>query len=80
MSGMREIQGYRPTTEGRRRRWFLGARLELIVWYDQAGQTESFQLCYHKPLGKQVITWAPPGRHCRREHSLTGARERTCSR
>jgi len=62
MSGLREIEGCRPAGDGRRRRWFLDVRLELIVWYDQAGQPESFQLCYDKPLGEHAITWAPPGR------------------
>lgn len=43
-----------------RRRWFQGGGLELIVWLDEAGQPDGFQICY---VGES-----------RREHALTWRR------
>jgi hypothetical protein len=44
----------------KRRRWFQGEGMELILWYDGAGTPEGFQLCYVAPDRKErALTWRP---------------------
>ncbi|MDB6093174.1 MAG: hypothetical protein JWM32_736 [Verrucomicrobia bacterium] len=38
---------------GRRRRWFEDEGLDLIVWFDEAGGVEGFQLCRNS----EALTW-----------------------
>ena len=41
-----------------RRRWFQGNGLELIVWFDEAGAPDGFQLCYAGELRREhALTW-----------------------
>lgn len=45
-----------------RRRWFQGAGLELIVWLDEAGVPDGFQLCYTGALRREhALTWRRSG-------------------
>ena len=42
-----------------RRRWFEDDELELIVWYQAAGEMEGFQICYGPPDDGWALTWRP---------------------
>ncbi len=54
---LREYQNVRQEP-GRRRRWFEGEELELIVWETTAGGIEGFQLCYVARDGAgRALTW-----------------------
>lgn len=39
------------------RRWFSDSNMDLIVWYDEAGQISGFQLCYNKTSDEHAFTW-----------------------
>lgn len=54
---LKEYQNVRQEP-GRRRRWFEGEDLELIVWETPAGGVEGFQLCYAARDGAgRALTW-----------------------
>lgn len=42
------------------RRWFRDEELDLIVWYDEDGSLEGFQLCYDKMRHERALTWRKP--------------------
>lgn len=51
-----EFRGVKQEPD-RRRRWFEGDGLELIVWYDGRERLEGFQLCYSLPDGERALSW-----------------------
>jgi len=56
---LKEYQNVRQEP-GRRRRWFEGEELELIVWETPVGGVEGFQLCYvARDGGGRALTWRP---------------------
>lgn len=40
-----------------RRRWFFCHELDLVVWFDEAGEPCGFQLAYDKYRGEHSISW-----------------------
>ena len=41
-----------------RRRWFEDDGLDLIVWYDDAGEIRGFQICYRvAAIRARALTW-----------------------
>ncbi len=55
MKRVRQVNG-----EGRRR-WFTSAYFDLIVWHDEKGRIEGFQLTYDKPVQERALTWRTDG-------------------
>ncbi len=55
----KEMRQVRQEPVAGRRRWFDDDMLplELIVWYDGAGEVEGFQLCYNFGGGEHALTW-----------------------
>ncbi len=39
------------------RRWFAGAGMELIAWFDDEEEVVGFQFCYEKQGRELAITW-----------------------
>jgi hypothetical protein len=66
---LRESENVRQHEDEARRRWFVDAYFDLIVWYEpeeQDGQEESdrilgFQLCYDKAHDEHALTWRRVG-------------------
>ena len=42
-----------------RRRWFLDESMDLIIWVDQSGSIQNFQLCYSKQENERALVWDP---------------------
>jgi len=40
-----------------RRRWFMSAYFDLIVWYDEGNDISGFELCYGKPTTEKALCW-----------------------
>lgn len=38
-------------------RWFSDDYFDLIVWYDEQGRADGFQLCYDKEGDERAFTW-----------------------
>jgi len=47
-------------TEGPRR-WFSDSYFDLILWYEENGDIEGFQLCYDKTEDERALTWRKEG-------------------
>jgi hypothetical protein len=43
------------------RRWFRDQDMDLIIWYDEAGVLDGFQLCYDKRRQERALTWRTTG-------------------
>ena len=58
---LKEISNVRQEPTRGRRRWFDDdvLPLELIVWYDTAGEVEGWQICYDLGSGEHALTWRP---------------------
>lgn len=56
---LREIRNVKQVPGGGRRRWFESDRFELVVWLDDAGACEGFQVCYDLGRGERALTWRP---------------------
>jgi hypothetical protein len=54
---LREIKNVRQVSGEGTRRWFTSAYFDLIVWYDQRGALEGFQLAYDKTAHERALTW-----------------------
>ena len=54
---LQEIQNVRQIKGEGLRRWFIGDKLELILWYNDEKKLEGFQICYDKLSGTRTITW-----------------------
>jgi len=54
---LHEIKGARQVLGESRRRWFTSENFDLIVWYDEDGGINGFQLCYDKSAGEHALTW-----------------------
>ncbi len=48
----RQISGEPP------RRWFTSSTMDLVVWLDETGRLQAFQLCYGKPRQEHALTWS----------------------
>jgi hypothetical protein len=55
-SELREIPARQVPGEPRRR-WFMSANCDLIVWLDGDHQPLGFQFCYDKDLQEHALTW-----------------------
>ena len=55
VKGARQVQGEGP------RRWFTDVYFDLIVWYDEHGGIDGFQLCYDKFEKERALTWRKAG-------------------
>ncbi len=54
-----EIRHVRQEPGAGRRRWFEADDLDLVVWFDAAGEIAGFQLCFDVPEGPRAATWRP---------------------
>ena len=45
-----------------RRRWFADEEMDLVVWYDEKGRPEGFELCYDKTGAEHAFRWKRGGR------------------
>lgn len=54
---MREIRPTRQIPNEPFRKWFAGDPLDLIVWFDSAGEIIGFQLCYPMGADERALTW-----------------------
>jgi hypothetical protein len=54
---MYEIRDLRQIPGEAKRRWFCSEQMDLIVWFDDAGQICGFELCYDKHQGEHAIVW-----------------------
>ena len=66
-----EIRDVRQIRGEGMRRWFMDSYFDLIVWYDDRGNTMGFQLCYDKPGRERAFTWRKD-HGCRHERIDTG--------
>jgi hypothetical protein len=55
-----EIEEARQVPGEGMRRWFRDDELDLIVWYDDEGTMQGFQLCYDKLKRERALTWRKP--------------------
>jgi len=57
-----EIQETRQIEGEGFRRWFTDEKLDLIIWYREAGgEITGFQLCYDKDRDEKALTWTREG-------------------
>jgi hypothetical protein len=56
---LREIRNVRQERGAGRRRWFESDGFELVVWLDDAGACEGFQVGYDLGRGECALTWRP---------------------
>ena len=56
---LKEIRNVRQERGAGRRRWFESEGFELVVWLDEAGACEGFQVCYDLGRGEHALTWRP---------------------
>jgi hypothetical protein len=56
---LKEIRNVRQEPGAGRRRWFESDGFELVVWQNQAGAWEGFQVCYNLGQGEHALTWRP---------------------
>ncbi len=54
-----EIRQVRQEPGAGRRRWFEADGLDLVVWFDGAGEVAGFQLCFDMPAETRAATWRP---------------------
>lgn len=55
---LQEFTKVKQEVGNRRRRWFQGSGLDLIVWLDEPNTPEGFQLCYHDAWRREhALTW-----------------------
>jgi len=52
-----EVPDVRQITGEPRRRWWIDADLELIVWFDKNNRMIAFQLCYTIDGHQKALTW-----------------------
>jgi hypothetical protein len=57
LSGFIEITKVSQAAGEPRRRWFVSDALDLVVWWDAAGQPSGFQLCYEQGGSERALTW-----------------------
>ena len=56
---MKEIRNVRQERGAGRRRWFESEGFELVVWWDDTGGCEGFQVGYDLGRGERALTWRP---------------------
>lgn len=54
---LKEIENVRQVPDEGPRRWFIDENMDLILWYDDNGKLEGFQLYYDKRSVQRSITW-----------------------
>ena len=52
-----EIKHVRQIHGEGHRRWFSDKFFDLIIWYNDDGEIEGFQLCYDKGENERAVTW-----------------------
>lgn len=52
LNAVRQIPGEMP------RRWFSSGDMDLIVWFDAAGQPDHFELCFDKSSQERCLRWS----------------------
>ena len=52
-----EVENVRQVRDEGYRRWFTDSFFDLIVWYEQDGSINGFQLCYDKFQKERALTW-----------------------
>ena len=63
MAQMREIARTRQVDGEPPRRWFFSHQMDLLVWLDEAGAPQYFQLCYGKYHDEHALRWKPGHGH-----------------
>lgn len=56
---LREIKNVKQERGPGRRRWFESEGFELVVWLDERGAVNGFQICYDLGQGEHALTWRP---------------------
>lgn len=46
---------------GGKRRWFEDDGMDLVVWHDEAGAVDGFQILYGRGDGEHALTWRATG-------------------
>lgn len=54
---LKEISQTRQIKGEDKRRWFVSATMDLIVWSSEAGEITGFQICYDKGREEKAFTW-----------------------
>ncbi len=57
-----EVRNARQIKDEGSRRWFTSRNFDLIIWYNDDGKLEGFQLCYNKQKSERAFTWYADGR------------------
>ena len=57
MTAMTEIKNVQQIAGESRRRWFVSADIDLIMWYEDGGSPTGFQLCYDKNTVEHAFDW-----------------------
>ena len=57
---LRELTEVRQIPGEPQRRWFADDYFDLIVWFDNNGESIGFQLCYDIPGEERALTWREP--------------------
>ncbi len=52
-----EVKEVRQIEDEGPRRWFTDSYFDLILWYEEDGDIEGFQLCYDKTEDERALTW-----------------------
>lgn len=55
-----ELRDVRQIEGEHRRRWFMDAYFDLIVWLTADDEVVGFQLCYDKQGDQRALTWKRP--------------------
>ena len=55
---LRELPATRQIPGEQRRKWFVSAKCDLIVWLGDDESIEGFQFCYDKHDREHALTWA----------------------
>jgi hypothetical protein len=59
MTTLIEISNVSQPPGGPWRRWFVSNDLDLVVWCDESGRPNGFQLCYDKGTSERALSWQP---------------------
>ena len=54
---LKEVKSGGRTKEERNRRWFSDDYFDLVIWYNDSGNIEGFQLCYDVGNNERALTW-----------------------
>ncbi len=60
---LKEVSYIRQIEGEPRRRWFEDEYFDLIVWFDQTGGIQEFELCYDKGKNQRALRWVQPDKY-----------------